>query len=258
MNLSYDGLLNSSSEASQMFLRAHADKLGDPVSLRRLTYADLRVKAAGIKPDSKQYFAAISEIMNFSPEDRKTDFLDSPSKTRERKSKEAPRVSLEQLQMAEDCGISKKDVLEAMNKSTEYRPYDTSAADNYLDPNDSVSTSNEPAEMVVRLDEPKPEPRRIKFDPNSSTATHLSPVELELISNMAVTTGRPEKEVLREFAENKIRLREGKSGHYQTYDAKRAGISPEQAPLTYGRPCLANHQLLCPRLHTWRSAANFR
>ena len=223
----YDSLLQASSEPSQMMLRAYKEKLQDnPGAIRKLLFEHSRAMAKQIRPDSREYFAHLEEAMGFAPEDRKTDdfFQKEPKQSRERKSKEAPRVSLEQLQMAEDCGISKNDVLEAMNKSTEYDPHDTSHV--YLDPNDSVDVSNEPA-MEVRFEEPAKPERRYKSPENSPTAIKLSREEKELCEHMAVTINRPLNEVITSFAKEKLALHSGKSGH-QLYKDKHASSVPSR------------------------------
>ena len=71
---------------------------------------------------------------------------------------------------------------------------------------DTDETIDSEPEMTVRFEEAaKPEPKRYRA-PDPKTSVTLSPVERELISNMAATTGRPQAEVQREFAENKLRL----------------------------------------------------
>lgn len=159
--------------------------------------------------------------MEFSPQERQTEFRGTESKTRERKSKE-PRLTADQLEMARSLnGISEKEYIDAVNKSLAYDPHDNRAAEEYLDPNSFVDTGKEP-ELEVRFEAPKTETKRYKMDPNSKTAVKLSPAEVELIQHMSVSTGRPLAEVKREFAEQKLRLHSGKAGNYQLYDAKLA------------------------------------
>ena len=208
-NLTYDGLLESSSEASKMFLRAHAEKLGDPASLRRLTYADSRVKASGIAPDSKNYFAALEEMMGFTPEDRKTDFLDSPSKTKPRRQKDH-KLTATEIELSRDLGLDPADYAKAAQQVYGFDPKADDSAQ-YLDPNDFVDTGKEP-EMIIKFDEPKVEKRRYKVDPASKTAVHLSPAELEICRDAGISPS--------DYARNKIDIREGRTNHQLYVDNK--------------------------------------
>ena len=58
-------------------------------------------------------------------------------------------------------GISEAEYLQAVNKSLEYDPHDTRAADNYRDPGLEVDTGREePAAMEFKVEESaKPEKR---------------------------------------------------------------------------------------------------
>ena len=74
--------------------------------------------------------------------------------------------------------------------------------------------------MQVNLDEtPKQAPVKYKA-PNPKTSVTLSPTELSLVEHMATATGKPLSEMRKEFAANKIALRDGKAPGYQLYAEK--------------------------------------
>ena len=67
----------------------------------------------------------------------------------------------------------------------------------------------------------KPEPKKYRA-PDPKTSIKLSKEEVEICDDMALQTGRSPKEVRLDFARNKIALRDGIAGNYETYDKKMA------------------------------------
>jgi hypothetical protein len=220
-NLDYTSLLENSSERSQMFLRAWKSRLeGDPASVRRLLHADSQVKAAGVRPDSPEYFEEIESRMGFPGEERAREFENGRSTT-----KRQQKLSAEHLEMSKQIeGLDPKEYIEAAQRTYTFNPKDDSHV--YLDPNDSVSTSNEP-EPEVRFEQPAVKQVKLPSRGFSKNTVDISPDEQDLVKNMALSTGRPEREVLMDFARNKLALHRGESS-YQLHEAKRDQSIPSR------------------------------
>lgn len=201
--LDYATLHEGASEKSKLFLQVFKHRLeNDPAALRRLLHADNIARAKGVPVDTNDYFAELESQLGFSKDDRRFEFENSPSKTRQVKEK-APQFTPEQIEMSRSInGVSPEEYLKAAAK-----PFSQAAdADShiYVDPSLDVDTGKDA--MEVRFDEPaKPQPKKYRApDPKSSVT--LSPTEVAIIDNMATSTGRPLAEVRREFAENKLKL----------------------------------------------------
>ena len=216
-SLDYNGLLESSSEPSQMMLRAYRSKLeNDPSALRKLQFEHSRALAKNIKPDTAEYFEHLESAMGFTPQERQTDFRSQPNKTRSTKQKDH-KLSADEIELSRDFGISPEDYAKAAQHVYGFDPKADDSAQ-YIDPGEMVDTGKEPA-MEVRFEEkPKPE-KSYKVDLNSKTDIRLSKEERELCENMAVQINKPLNQVLTDFAREKIALRDGTT-HYQTHDEK--------------------------------------
>jgi hypothetical protein len=171
--------------------------------------------------DTNEYFASLEEHMGFKPEERRFEFEDSPSQTKQRKAK----LTADQLEMSKNLeGLDPKEYIEAASRTYSFDPNDDSHV--YVDPNDSVSTSNEPE---IRFEQPavKQVPATPKgYRPGKDSVT-LSPDEVDLCKNMAMSTHRPEKEVINEFARNKLALHRGETG-YRLHESKKAAGTPSK------------------------------
>jgi hypothetical protein len=228
--LDYETLVNGSSEKSKLFLQVFKKQLEhDPAAMRRLVWADQQVRTSGIPVDSNDYFAAIEQRMGFKPEERKFTFESGHDATEDepvqRKRETKPKSNEVQLTPEQ------KSFVKDMNGSITEAEY-AAAMKNPFSQAATATEDSEPVSydsrahksMEIDLDEgapPKQAPVKYKA-PNPKTSVTLNPAERELCENMAVTTGRPVNEVLKEFAANKIALRDGKSGHYQLYADKLA------------------------------------
>ena len=225
--LEYNALLENSSPPSQMMLRAYRNKLeNDPAAMRKLLFEHNRAVAAQITPDTSDYFRHLESAMGWKDDERQTNFRRSEngaSKTKDTKAKEYS-LTPEQREFARNLnGITEEEYAKACSQ-----PFSNAANadDFYVDPGLDVDSGREP-ELTVRFEESaKPEPKRYRA-PDPKTSVTLSPAERELISNMAATTGRPQAEVQREFAEQKLRLHSGKSG-YQLYGDKLSSSIPSR------------------------------
>jgi hypothetical protein len=215
----FDELLNSSSEPSKMFLRAHRHKLeNNPNALKQLLYADARAKAVGLKPDSNVYFRSLEAAIGLEANDRRTDdFFESEPKANETKpaKQERKELSPEQVRFCKDSGIP-----EESYAAYAQNPFSQASATVEVGP-DELDFGQNSKDMEVSLDESpkKPAVDVSRYKPSSQSVT-LNPTEKDLCVNMASVTGRPVNEVLREFAANKIALRDGKAPGYQLYNEK--------------------------------------
>jgi hypothetical protein len=220
----FSELLNGSSEKSQLFLRTFRHKLeNNPNALKQLLYADARAKAVGLKPDSNVYFRSLEAAVGLEADDRSTDDFfksEKPASDRARgkhESQERKELSPEQVRFCKDSGIPEESY-------AAYAQSPFSQAASAVDEPTSFDTRAHKS-MEVQLDDEAPA-KRVDVSkykaPNPKTSVNISATEKEICVNMASVTGRPVNEVLREFAANKIALRDGKAGHYQLYADKLA------------------------------------
>ena len=193
--LDYNTLLETSSQPSQMMLRAYRARLeNDPSSMRKLLFEHNRAVAAGITPDTSEYFRHLEQNMGWQADERRTDDFFSTSKPREEKQqKQEFTPSREQLEMSRvlaQHGVPQRDYLAACAN-----PFSQAAnADSevYVDPGES---SNESA-MSFKVEEPA-QPKKYRApDPKSSVTLSKEEVDLCAASGIDV----------KEFARNKILL----------------------------------------------------
>ncbi len=221
----FSDVLSSSGPQAQLFLRTFKHKLeGDPDALRRLMLADARATAVGLKPGSTHWAKSLEASMGFDPADRSlSDFDDSAEMQQAKnatKRDDKPKVQATEAQkiMARNIpGISEDEYLAQIAS-----PLSQAAQTVSLEP-DELNFGNNNKGMDVSFDEtPKKAAVDVtKYKPGPNAVT-LSPAEVELCEHMAVSTNRPKKDVLKEFAVNKSALHSGKSGHQLYADKMRS------------------------------------
>jgi hypothetical protein len=223
--LDFNSIHDNSSEKSRLFLKVFKHKLeNDPAAMKRLIYADSQVRASGVPVDTNEYFASLEEHMGFKPDERRFEFEDRPSTTKRRQAKE-PKLSPDQLETARSIGVDTDEYLAAAERTYSFDPKDDSHV--YLDPNDSVDTGKND-EPEVRFEGPKQ--KEVKFPQGykaSKDTVVLNPDEVDLCRNMAASTHRPEREVINEFARQKLALHRGETG-YRLHEAKRDQGTPSR------------------------------
>jgi hypothetical protein len=222
-NLDYNTLLEGSREKSQMFLRAWRSKFeNDPASLRKLLYADSQIKASGITPDSRGYFESLEQRLELPAAERAREF---ESRTKRKEAK----LTADELETAHSIGVDPEEYMKAAQKTYSF---DAKSDDShtYLDPGSMVDTGKS-EDNGPEIHFEKPKTREVKlpypgYRPWKNSVT-LSQDEVDLCKHMAVSTNLREKEVIREFAENKIALHRGES-HYRLADEKKRSSTPSK------------------------------